>query len=156
MRTTPNRPPAALWLGVFGAIPFIVLVLVGAFVEPSWNILLGKSLTAYAALILTFLGGIQWGSVMSASNETGHKNTSRYVVSIIPVLISWSSLLTAQRTSFWLLIAGFLLALLINLQAVSSGLLPEWYRQVRIPLSLVVISASVAGAMVFNTTAPVT
>ena len=102
----------------------------------------------YAALILSFLGGIQWGLAMA---EYGGEDrlTERYTLSILPVLIAWSALLAPLSLGYWILAAGFLWTLVMDILALRTGFAPLWYRYIRIPLSIVVVATSIAGALTF-------
>ncbi|QGG79760.1 DUF3429 family protein [Litorivicinus lipolyticus] len=58
----------------------------------------------YGAVILSFLGGIQWGSALHAS--AGQRE--RLVASVVPSLIAWIAVLLAQPFASVVLIGGFI------------------------------------------------
>jgi hypothetical protein len=57
--TAPN--PVALRLGHAGLIPFVLGALLVWLVRPDVHPYVANALSAYAAIIVSFLGGIHWG-----------------------------------------------------------------------------------------------
>jgi len=146
--TPPNVPTGPILLGAAGALPFIAAFVATPLLGEAMHDIAGKVLVVYAALILSFLGGIQWGLAMAEYGGEGGR-TDRYAVSILPVLIAWSALLAPTSVGYWILAAGFLWALVTDILALRAGFAPPWYRRIRIPLSIVVVACSVVGALTF-------
>jgi len=59
----PSSPavPIALWLGYGGLIPFVAGAALAGLLDPESRPLAASALSAYAAVIVSFLGGIHWG-----------------------------------------------------------------------------------------------
>jgi hypothetical protein len=53
--------PIALWLGYAGLIPFAAGAAMAWLLPPEWRPFAAAALSAYAAVIVSFLGGIHWG-----------------------------------------------------------------------------------------------
>ena len=53
--------PVALWLGYGGLIPFVVGAALVWLIPPEMQSFTTAALSAYAAVIVSFLGGIHWG-----------------------------------------------------------------------------------------------
>jgi Protein of unknown function (DUF3429) len=53
--------PIALWLGYAGLIPFVAGAALTWLLAPASRPLVAAALSAYAAVIVSFLGGIHWG-----------------------------------------------------------------------------------------------
>ena len=53
--------PIALWLGYAGLIPFVAGAALAWLIQPEWRPFTAAALSAYAAVIVSFLGGIHWG-----------------------------------------------------------------------------------------------
>jgi len=93
-------PVAPLVLGAAGLVPFLAaalgpwLALWPAGIEPVFFSL------AYAAAILSFLGGAQWGLALTA----GTGLWLRMTLAVIPPLVAWAALLAGGTTG--LLVAG--------------------------------------------------
>ncbi len=62
-RALPSSPavPIALWLGYGGLIPFVAGAALTWLLAPESRPLAATALSAYAAVIVSFLGGIHWG-----------------------------------------------------------------------------------------------
>ncbi|MCS6778226.1 MAG: DUF3429 domain-containing protein [Geminicoccaceae bacterium] len=129
--------PAAL-LGAAGLLPFLA----GAI----WSFAPGESgawargaLAAYAAVILSFMGGVHWGLAMTASRPS----FVRYGASVVPALLGWLALLLDERSGFVVLAASFASLLAYDLGAVRSGEAPAWYPTLRWPLTVAVCTCLV-------------
>ena len=136
-------PSSALWLGLLGLVPFVTMTF-----EAVTDISAGTDdsrlgLRTYGAVILSFLGGIQWG--LAIRNSDGNARTRQgltpiLTVSIVPSLIGWAGLLVEELLGFGLLIIGFVLVLISDVRAVNKGIAPRWYLRLRYPLTAIVIS----------------
>ena len=123
-------------LGWLGLAPFI-LILALFFFEDSYKELAQELFLTYAAIILTFLGAVHWGVLIS--NEKG--KSIFYLWSISTSLIAWSGLLiyiffNNFYLSNFIMLMGFSIALIIDLRSFSWV---EWYKRLRLYLSTVVI-----------------
>ena len=136
-------PFGARWLGILGLVPFLTMTY-AAVTEASVGIDNANfGLRAYGAVILSFLGGIQWG--LAIRNSDGNARTREgltpiLTLSIVPSLIGWAGLLVEELLGFGLLIFGFALVLISDVRAVNRELAPRWYLRLRCPLTAVVIS----------------
>jgi len=139
-------PSAALWLGGLGALPFVALAAAPVFTTDTLAHQAGVALAAYGAVILSFLGGIQWG-LNVASDKTPRNLTGALGLSIVPSLVAWAALLLPGPINLLVLAATFVAVLLIDLRAVSAGQAPAWYPKLRVPLTTVVVAALLAGAL---------
>ncbi|BCX19300.1 MAG: hypothetical protein KatS3mg117_2982 [Geminicoccaceae bacterium] len=135
--------PAAL-LGFAGLLPFVagaLAALAGGPLGP-WA---SAALLAYAAVILSFMGGVHWGLAMSAERPSW----LRYGASVVPALLGWAALLLGGRFGFLLLVASFASLLAYDLGAVRAGEAPAWYPRLRWPLTtgvvLTLLLAALAG-----------
>lgn len=87
------RPPVidtARWLADAGLLPFLggaLLVWVG--LAPELHAFVTAAMSAYAALVLSFLGGIHWGL---AFRQTAPPATL-FVWGVLPALLAWLAVL---------------------------------------------------------------
>lgn len=140
-----RTPPVALALGIGGLIPFVGLA--GVIVlnphlpaGDAW-----RALTLYAAVILSFMGGVHWGRAM-ASDQPSHE-LAGYVVSVIPALVAWFAVaFMPPRPAATVMAIGFAALLLFDLAAVKRTVFPAWYGPLRIWLTSIVL-ASLATAL---------
>ncbi len=134
-------------LTYLGAIPFIVSLLIAAYGFFEWAQYFNYEVRfsrfksyamahTYGAVIVGFLGGIQWGISL---NQPADKQF--YISSNILALIAWLSLFAfASFIGVMIITLCFLLALFIDHKAHRNLLLPDWFWRLRKTISIVVVS----------------
>ncbi|MEM9107396.1 MAG: DUF3429 domain-containing protein [Pseudomonadota bacterium] len=142
-------PAAAGWLGGLGLIPFVTCAAIALLAPPEWATLAAQALGLYGAVILSFLGGIQWGMAIKGGDPSGAIMPSfhRLTLSVLPALVGWFALLLPFTYGFMLLAVAFASVLVVDLQAVRERQAPAWYPRLRWPLTLTAIAALLVGAM---------
>jgi hypothetical protein len=122
---------SARWMGYAGLVPFALPVL---------GIVLGHRdawflhwLVAYGAVILSFVGALQWGLALDERRE---RRGERVLVSVLPALAGWLALLLPQGAGIALLIAGFLGIYAYERVTVWPGGYPVWFRRLRTQLTM--------------------
>ncbi len=152
----PERiPTPALLLGLGGLVPFVALPFAAAFSE-TLNLppqvrahATVPALTLYAAVILSFMGGVRWGLAMRQVAPNGFVAWRRYTVSILPALLAWTALFLGTRAGLVTLAAGSALLLIYDLWSIRRGEAPQWYERLRVWLtSVVVLSLTVTSAFI--------
>lgn len=93
LRHLKDTPSAPLALGLFGLVPFaavpIYMYSTGVYLPD-----LAFAQLAYSASILSYLGGIRWGTLLERSNDW-----KSYTYSIVPSIAAWVALLIPGRLS---------------------------------------------------------
>jgi hypothetical protein len=150
--TPPVRasvPPAAKWLGAFGAIPFVTLALAAVFLEDPDRETAWFALAAYGAVILSFLGGIHWGlAVADGDRVIGEGATfARLGGSVVPSLVSWAALFLPAQMGMMVLAAAFSGMLLFDCRASRMAQTPPWYPTLRWPLTITVVMSLAVAAV---------
>lgn len=142
-------PPAAGWLGGLGVVPFIAFAALAVLAPSPWAALAVQALGLYGAVILSFLGGIQWGLAIGGPQVSGGTDVSfpRLTVSIMPALMGWCALMLPWAYGFILLVCAFALVLVVDLRATRENRAPAWYPRLRWPLTLTAIAALIVGAL---------
>jgi hypothetical protein len=143
-------PSLARALGWAGIIPFVALSLSAVFtigsISQIWAM---DALALYGAVILSFLGGAVWGLTLGHEGEALRPGAQGLLIGIAASLAGFGGALTPLVFGAPLMIAGFVAMLIYDLGAISRGLLPQWYRPLRIALS-VAATGSLAFAAVFG------
>jgi Protein of unknown function (DUF3429) len=103
------------------------------------------ALPLYGAVILSFMGGVQWGLAVAASPAAN--DWRRYGLSVIPALVAWGGLWIGGTTSLYLLMAGFAALLAYDLWTVQQGEAPAWYGRLRSALTATVVICLAAVAV---------
>lgn len=134
--TTPkaaeSAPLAALVPGWSGLLPFVGsagLYLLTA--EERWL----DVLRAYAAVIASFVGALQWGYAVRDGLE-GARAWRAYGWSVVPALAAWVALLLPVQTGLALLAVTLLLCLVVDHAFARSRPGPAWLLPLRTALTL--------------------
>ena len=86
----PPLTDTARWLGQLGLLPFVLgALLVWLGLDPDLHLFVAGALSAYAALILSFLGGIHWGLAMRHSAPP----PGLLIWGVVPSLLAWLAVL---------------------------------------------------------------
>ena len=128
-------PRPQLVLGLAGLLPFWLPALLS--LEP--DIPVASLLTAqklYAAVILSFLGGVHWGVTVADSRLS---TWARVGWSVTPSLIGWIGALLSGALAITLLALGFVVAAGVDLVTLSGQ--APWYRRLRMVLSAGAVAA---------------
>ncbi|MCC5811143.1 MAG: DUF3429 domain-containing protein [Ectothiorhodospiraceae bacterium] len=127
----------AILLGSAGVLPFVFGALAAWTVGDSplghWSV---EAATLYGAVILSFLGGIQWGVILQKPDE----QRSLLFLSVLPALLAWLALLLPDRFTLGVLIVCFPACLLLDFRLSVPG----WFRTLRAALTIVVVASLVA------------
>ena len=129
-------PRPALILGVSGLIPFFGLSAAIAFrLQPPYGSA-SLWLAAYGAVILSFMGGAQWG-LATAKGQPG--SWRAFGVSVVPALVAWPALFLPITWALATLSVTFASLLAYDLWTVRRGEAPAWYGQLRLGLTAAVV-----------------
>jgi hypothetical protein len=142
----PYRPPepiplSALFLGLAGLIPFIIAASV-VWAYPAYRSEALMAGIAYGAVILSFLGGIRWGTAIGPYAPARLRR--EFTLSVLPPLAGWAALLLPELPGLCLLISGFLLQGLRDVVSVEAGRLPPWFGRLRMMMTVAVAASLLA------------
>lgn len=139
-------PSIALGLGWAGVFPFAGLALVTIAAPSTTARMSGGALVSYAAIILGFMGGVQWGLEMARSDDVV-RTSAGYLCSVVPALAAFAVTLAPPIAALWLLAAGFAGLLSYDLWRIRQGVAPRWYASLRWQLSLAAIVCLLGSAL---------
>lgn len=122
-------PLPALVLGLGGLIPFLAGAVAVWLFEPVAARVAQDMQVAYATVILSFLGAVHWGAALSRPD--GARSWGWMGWSVTPALLAWFSVMMAPESALMALMACYLAAFAVDMQAVKKGLLPLWYLSLR-------------------------
>ena len=141
--TRRGIPLPARVLGLGGLLPFLFgAVMVWCPVE-AMSELGARLLGAYAAVILSFLGGVRWGRLLG--DEARLTRWTPLGLSVLPSLVAWVALLLPDTAMFATLATGLLLQYLVDRDAAEGGALPPWYGSLRLTLTAGAVPAVLSG-----------
>jgi hypothetical protein len=140
-------PRAPFWLGTAGLLPFVVLTS-ALYALPDGNTpMVLVWLTAYAAVILSFVGAIHWGVAMVHEQMPEAERGVFMAWSVVPALAGWVALLLPAKTGLLLLGATFAVHYASDRQFAQRFALPRWYLRLRGGLTGVVVLCLVLAAV---------
>ena len=140
-------PRPALLLGLAGVLPFAACVL-GSWFWPAGPLNEGWELLqfTYALTILSFMSGCIWAFALKTEDVTG------YALSTVPALYGFGLVaviffgLTSIANSLLLIALGFLGLLALDRRAFQLGQTPNWWMQLRLLLTGLVVITLALGA----------
>lgn len=144
---TPDAAPAArrraVALSLAGLVPFVVLTLwlCGIQADHPWHGATIALLKAYAAVVLSFLGGIRWASALRGATDKAPRDLS---VSVAPGLAGWVATVLPLPFAFAMLAAAFAAQGAWDAFAAEEPGFPEWFRRLRVWLTPVAVAAMAA------------
>ena len=136
--------PEAWALGLAGLLPF---VLGGAgvwFFHFEWSDLAATALLTYAAVIVSFLGGIHWGMAMRQTRAP----RGWLIWGVLPSLLAWAGLLLNSAWGLLLMAASLILCYVVDAQIYRPLQLGAWLI-LRGMLTFVAVVSCLAGAAAF-------
>jgi Protein of unknown function (DUF3429) len=121
-------PTITIPLTLLGLVPFIAcgLLAVGHYPQSAELALVG--LIDYAALMLSFAGGVHWGLALMPGTS---RPSVRIAAGALPMLVAWAAVVIAQMiaptVALCLLILGYLATVLAEHRAAQRFLIPSNY-----------------------------
>lgn len=129
-------PQKAALLGYSGVAPFATAAMFIALGSAGMRQLALDGFLIYAAIILSFLGGIRWGAASTAGTNPGRGLTFSILPSLWAALFLWWA---PVNVAAWGLMTGFILMGIADW--FYPGLkVPTWMRGLRMRLTLAVVA----------------
>lgn len=145
-RMDPSLPRSALWLGLAGLLPFLATAVLSWTAPGEWADIALFALSAYGAVILSFLGAVHWGLALRAPDAEAAATAPRLGLGVVPSLLAWGALLLPAGPDLLVLALGILGTAGVETLAARRGLLPPDYLRLRWVLSLGAAACLLAGA----------
>jgi hypothetical protein len=145
MQASSTERLAAL-LSYAGTIPFIAAAFILLFGHAVglgiYRPLASEAIINYAAVIVSFLGGIQWGIGIATHEQQPQTARSLFMLSVVPSLLAWAMLflpVSNSRIIVALFLVGFvwIIDALLHLQKV----IPAWFFKLRSIVSAIVMAS---------------
>ncbi|MES2036929.1 MAG: DUF3429 domain-containing protein [Pseudomonadota bacterium] len=132
----------AIRIGFAGLAPFVFLTLACWIVHPDWLGSLIRAQLYYGIVILSFLGGVHWGVTIMAGGTDQEETKKALIWGVVPILIAWLSM-SHMLLGFVVQVAGFIAAYKIDKRLYQSYGVPEWFINLRLQLTRVVVGAQI-------------
>ena len=139
----------ATLIGYLGLIPFFMVAFALWFTPLFFSYNFTGKLMAwgmyYAAIILSFLGGIRWGlALLNDKNISDYVTISQLTWSIVPALMAWLTVVPANTipgisptylVQHLILLIAFISLMGADVQATRDNFAPAWYGPLRVKLT---------------------
>jgi hypothetical protein len=132
-----SEQKSACLLGYSGLIPFFVLACVAVVSDGEAAQQSARALLLYAAIILSFMGGVVWGRGLAGMRDEGL--VASLVISVIPALVAWAGAVLGGSGGAALCCLG-LVGLLVH--DLRTKALPAWFRRLRLHLTVGAVLAT--------------
>lgn len=97
----------------------------------------------YAAVVLSFIGGIRWGAAI-VREEGGRRENRALMLSVAPSLIGWGSFFIREPWSFGLLAAAYAGTGWWDSRNPAEAGVPGWFGRLRVLLTVLVMATMIA------------
>ena len=149
MQSVPALPR---WLGLAGLLPQFTCVAVLYAGPAEWREAALAIAFAYAALILSFLGGMWWGIAAAAPAAQRRRALGwLWIAAVLPSLVALACFLPWALGWAWpepsLVMLGGALLVSLGVDAKLGALAPRWWMALRVPLSTGLGLATIAAAL---------
>ncbi len=139
------KPGAVAWaLGIAGLLPFVAGAAGLWLLPPEWGGLAALALLTYAAVIVSFLGGIHWGLAMPMTPT----RRGLLIWGVLPSLLAWAGMLLNSVWGLLLMAASLLLCYIVDCKIYRPLRLGGWLG-LRALLTFVAVLSCLAGAAAF-------
>ncbi|QCB41417.1 DUF3429 domain-containing protein [Sphingomonas sp. PAMC26645] len=135
---TSGIPPIARLLGLSGLLPQLAAVALLLSGDPQSRFSALAIAYAYAAIILSFLGGLWWGLAARTDSPPRWLWFASVAPSLIALVTAWPWMVGLRWPGPSLVVLGISLiaALLVDRALVKAGIAPPGWMKLRMPLSL--------------------
>ena len=135
---TGGIPPIARLLGLSGLLPQLAAVALLLSGDPQSRLSALAIAYAYAAIILSFLGGLWWGLAARTDSPPRWLWFASVAPSLIALVTAWPWMVGLRWPGPSLVVLGISLiaALLVDHALVKAGIAPPGWMKLRMPLSL--------------------
>jgi len=136
-------------LGFAGLIPFVLLSFGCWVAHPDWMEGFIRAQIAYGIAILSFVGGLHWGVVLSSPELNADQTKRALVWGVVPTLIAWCSTFNFG-IGFLVLMFGFIAAYQVDKRLYAWYDMPAWVLVLRLQLTWVVVGSLAVTLLAVN------
>jgi hypothetical protein len=132
-------PKMPFWIGAGGVVPFVVLSGAVWAAPEAYTAALLFWLSAYAAVVASFLGAVHWGAALLHPSMSDPDRALFMTWSVVPAITGWVAQLMPIKTGLLMLIAIYVIQFAADRQLSSRFHLPDWYLRLRGSLTPVAV-----------------
>ena len=129
-----SKSSLASLLAFSGTLPFVVPIVLNSFRLDVLGLDYQRIVFTYAAIITSFMAGIHWTFALQRNDAS-----RLFIESNAITLTAWFALLWYSSYSLLIFIVCFICLLIIDLRLEKQGLLENWYIQLRLKITAIVV-----------------
>ena len=137
-----RRASVVRLLSYGGLVPFVGGTALAWMAEGDGQAAVVRAVVVYAVSILSFIGAIHWGRILSGREGAGRDGETSgpawLAWGVAPSLLGWGATLLPSGLTVPALILSFLLAWAVDRSAAADGRYPRWFGTLRTRLTIVV------------------
>ncbi len=143
MPASPSSPPAgiALGLGYLAVVPFVAGAALVWIVDRAWHASIAQALSAYAAVVVAFIGALHWGLAFPQSAPAPRL----FVWGVVPSLVAWVAVLLPPRIGLVIHAAMLVACYLVDRMTYPQQGVGAWL-PLRLRLTIVATASCLVGA----------
>jgi len=142
MAALPRTPsPLAPGLGTLALVPFVAGAAFVWLVDASGRAIVAQTLSAYAAVVVAFIGAIHWGFAFTSPEPAPRL----FVWGVVPALVAWVAVLMSPWTGLWIHAVTLVVCYLVD-RATYPRVGAAMWLPLRLKLTVVAALCCVAGA----------
>lgn len=139
-RTTPNPPdPLAVRLGYLALLPFALGAALVWFAPTVWSVRAAAATAAYAAVVVSFIGGIYWGLAFRQADPAG----ALLVWGVVPSLLAAAAMMGSPAAALVALSVVLIVCYLVDRRFYPANGIEKY-----LPLRRHLTLGAVAGCLV--------
>jgi len=122
----------ALLLGYLGLIPFVAPALLIWFLDEQTALLLSTVQIVYAALIISFMGGVHWGYAVKQGDNARYW---QFLISVLPTLVLFAVFVFGLTVEPLYIAILFSLILIVQAGVDQITMTEKWFVTLRLVLT---------------------
>lgn len=142
-------PRSAAVLAALALLPFLAGGWMVHLAEGGWLSIARFSMPIYAAIVLSFLGGAQWGFALASGAPTQARSL-RLAIAMVPSFAGWLIMalpFTTPQNKYLILAALLVLWAAIDHIYATRNWVPDWYPGMRWPFTALAAASLVVGSL---------
>lgn len=145
MNSVDSTPPRIVQaLGALAVVPFIAGAILVWTADAGWHATVALALSAYAAVVIAFIGALHWGLRLRDPSTPGA--APRFAWGVVPSIVAWMALLLPPHIGLVIDAAMLVLCFAVDRATYPRDGVAGWL-PFRFRLTLVATLCCVAGAL---------
>lgn len=145
MNAVTATPPRIVHaLGALAVVPFVAGAILVWTADAGWHATVALALSAYAAVVIAFIGALHWGLLMRDPSAPGAG--PRFAWGVVPSIVAWIALLLPPHLGLGIQAATLVLCYLVDRATYPHDRVEGWL-PFRLTLTAVATVCCVVGAI---------